>query len=209
VPAFVVRGVGSTFEAMVAFPALAGVAVFLTATVLVGGVAWPARRICIALAATVIVMFAGIGWQRIGLGLFSAQSSRYVDVAALVIAPAFGLAIDRLRRFSAEAVLAARLVLIAALVVNVGTLRSAGGTFGRASRYEQRVFSLVAGSDVATTLPPQYVPVPNSPDVNIIEIPLLVAEGAITPAQPVDAAEQALLDEALRTGAPTPVMPGP
>jgi hypothetical protein len=209
VPAYVVRGVSATFEALVAFPALAGVAVLATLTLLFGGAPWAARRVTLALAATVVVMFAGIGWQRIGLGLHTAGASRYVDVAALVLAPAVGLSVDSARRLAPELLAAARIVLIAALVLNLGTLRSAGATFGRASRYERRVFSLVAGSEQAKSLDPNFVPVPNSPDVNLWELPQLVDEGAITPAQPADAAEQALLDETLRTGAPMPPMPGP
>lgn len=208
VPAYIVRGVGATFEALVAFPALAGVAVVATLMVLAGGAPWAARRVGIALAATVVVMFAGIGWQRVGLGVHTAGSSRYVDVAALVIAPVFGLAVDRARRLAPEAHLAARLVLLAALVVNVGMLRSAGVTFGRASRYEQRVFGLVAGSDRLGTVSPDLAPVPNSPDVNVWELPRLVAEGAIEPAQPADDAERRLLDQALTTGVPPAPLPG-
>jgi hypothetical protein len=209
VPAYVVRGVSATYEALVAFPALAGVAVLATLALLFGGAPWAARRVNLALAVTVVVMFAGIGWQRIGLGLHTAGSSRYVDVAALVLAPAVGLTVDATRRLAPELLLAARVVLIAALVLNLGTLRSAGATFGRASQYERRVFSLVAGYEPVATLDPNFVPVPNSPDVNVWELPQLVQAGAIAPAQPVDAAEQALLDETLRAGAPMAPLPGP
>lgn len=209
VPAFVTRGITGTFEALVGFPALAGVAIVATVAMLFGGAAWGSRRVTIALAATVVVMFAGIGWQRIGLGVASADSSRYRDVAALLIAPAFGLAVDRSRRLGPEFLAAARLVVLTALVLNVGLLRSASQTFGSASRYEQRVFGLVVGSGRMAELDPQHIPVPNSPDVNVAELPLLLAEGAIVARQPVDAAEQATLDAALTTGAPTAPMPPP
>lgn len=205
VPAFVVRGVAATFEALVAFPALAGVAVLATLTFLLGGVPWASRRVTLTLAATVLVMFAGIGWERIGFGVSTAGSSRYVDVAALVIAPAFGLAVDRARRIAPEALWAARLVLLAAVVVNLGTLRSAGQTFARASQREQLAFELLAyeiavGSDRTAALPPGHVPVPNSPDVNVGELAWLIDAGAITPRQPADDAQRALLDLAVGSG---------
>jgi hypothetical protein len=207
VPAFVVRGISATFEAMVAFPALAGVAVLATVAAMFGGLRWEVRRVTLALAATVIVMFAGIGWERVGFGVATAGSSRYVHVAALVIAPAFGLAVDRARRFGPESLVAVRVVLLAALIVNVGSLRSAGATFGRASRYEQTVFELVAGSDRLATVAPIHIPVPNSPDINVSDLPLLIAEGAVEPRQPVNDAERALLDAALGAGAPAAPMP--
>ncbi len=199
VPTYVVRGVSSTFEALVAFPTLGGLAILATLVVMVGGTPWAARRLALAAAATVIVMFAGIGWERIGLGVFTAGSSRYVGVAALVLAPAFGLAIDRARRFGPEVLLAARLVLVVALVVNLGTLRSAGGTFGRASRHEQLAFALVAGADTSG-LPASHVPVPNSPDVTLGHLPQLVEDGAFTPRVPANDMERALLQAALTTG---------
>lgn len=209
VPAFVKSGVTGTFEAMVGFPAMAGVAIVVTVATMFGGPAWRSRRVTLALGATVVVMFAGIGWQRVGLGVASADSSRYRDVAALVVAPAFGLAVDRARRLGPEFLTVARLGLLVAVALNLGLLRSASQTFAAASRYEQRVFGLVLGSDQLGTLDAQHIPVPNSPDVNVWELPLLAAEGAITPRQPVDAAEQATLDAALSTGAPTAPMPPP
>lgn len=206
VPAYVVRGVSATFEGLVAFPSLAGIAIVATLAVMLGGTPWPARRVSLALAATVLVMFAGIGWERIGFGVPSAGSSRYVDVAALVIVPAFGLAVDRARRLGPEALGAVRLVLVVALVVNVGTLRSASATFARASRHEQLAFSLVAGAD-HSGVPDTHVPVPNSPDVIVADLARLVAEGAITPRQPAGPGEQALLQQALTTGVVPAAMP--
>lgn len=207
VPAFVVRGVGATFEALTAFPALAGLAVLATLACLLGGVPWAARRVTLALGATVVVMFAGIGWERIGFGVDSAASSRYVGVAALLIAPAFGLAVDRARQLGPEVQWAVRLVLVAAFVVNLGTLRSAGATFARASRHEQLAFELVAGSDRLAEIDPRHVPVPNSPDVNVSDLAWLVAEGTITPRQPANDAERALLTAALGPGIGSLPMP--
>lgn len=206
VPAYVVHGIEATFRGLVGFPGLAGVAVFGTLVCLIGGIAWPTRRVTLALAATVLVMFTGIGWERIGFGVNSAGSSRYVDVAALVIAPALGLAVDRLRQWAPEARLAAQVVLVAALIVNLGALRSASATFARASRHEQLAFELVAGADL-TGISPTHVPVPNSPDVTVSDLPHLVDDGAIVPRQPADAAEQALLRAALTTGIAGSPMP--
>lgn len=204
VPAFVARGVTATFEAMVGFPALAGLALLSSMVCLLGGVAWASRRITLAMAATVVVMFAGIGWQRVGLGVASAGSSRYVDVAALALAPALGLAIDAGRRLAPEVRGAGLVVIGAAIVLNLGTLRSAGADFARTSRTEQLAFSLVAGSPALGTLPPEHVPVANSPDVNVADLPFLVAEQAITPRPPADEAEQRLLERALGAGIPMP-----
>lgn len=206
VPAYVVRGISATFEGLVGFPSLAGLAVLATVATLFGGAGWATRRVSLALAATVLVMFGGIGWERIGFGVASAGSSRYVGVAALLLAPAFGVAVDRARRLSPDVLTAVRLVLVAALVVNLGTLRSASATFARASRQEQLAFDLVAGADLAG-VSPEHVPVPNSPDVTVGDLADLVARGAITPRQPGDPSETALLQAALATGLQPAPMP--
>ena len=140
---------------MVAFPALAGVAIVATlAMTLWTGVAWNTRAIMLALWSTVIVMFLGIGWERLGFGVPSAGSTRYVHVAAIVLAPAFALTVDQLARLSERARWAGRLVLLLAVGVNAGALRAEGAHWAIASRDEQDLFVLVAGSpEVASAKP--------------------------------------------------------
>lgn len=196
--AYLTRGVSATFEGMVAFPALAGVAIVATlAVTLWTEVAWHARAIMLALWSTVIVMFLGIGWERLGFGVPSAGSSRYVHVAAIVLAPAFALTVDQLARLSEGARWAARLVLVLAIGVNVGALRVESTRWAIASRDEQDLFSLVAGSpDIAEANPSRVLSM-RSPDVTVALLSTLVAAEAITPRRPVTDAERARVRAAL------------
>jgi hypothetical protein len=191
VPLFFVRGVTATFEAMVAFASLAGVAILgVVALTLWRGISWPGRRLMIAWSVTVVVMFLAVGWGRIGFGVVSGGSSRYVHVAAIIIAPAFALAVDQLGRIATEARWAGRLVLLAAVGVNLGLLRNSSAQWAINARAEQRLFELVAGSDLAAGANPAIVLSTNSPDVNVSDLPELVRRHAITPRQPSNQAEE-------------------
>src|SRR4051812_17937420 len=100
-PAFVAKGVGATFDAMVGLPGLGGVALLATLVVALSARFGPrVRSVCCAMAATTVVMFLAIGVERIGFGLSIATSSRYLHVAAMMLAPVFALAIDQLARIS-------------------------------------------------------------------------------------------------------------
>jgi hypothetical protein len=198
VPSYLARGVSATFEAMVAIPALAGIAVVGTLLVTVWrGNSWLARSTMIALWVTVVVMFVGIGFERIGFGVNSAGSSRYVHVAAIVIAPAFAVVIDRLAHPHAELRWVARAILILALFVNAGTLQVNAQQWARDARAEQRLFELVAGSDQLALADPLRSLSTYSPDVRVRSIPSMIADGAIVPRVPTTPEELALVAAAL------------
>lgn len=193
VPSFVVHGIDATFTSLVVFASLSGVAILATLATLFGGPPWPARRVNLALAAVVVVMFAAIGWQRVALGVLSAGAPRYVHVAAIVIAPAFALAVDRFGSWRPGLLAACRTLIAAAIVTNLATLRDQSSVYATISRQERDVFELVAGSPRLSELPPDLVPVLNSPDVTVDDLSWLVEEGAIAPRSPATDAERELL----------------
>ena len=66
---------------------------------------------------TAAAMYVGLGTQRVGFGVENAAISRYQYMGAMLLAPAFALAVDQLRRISSEAVWVGRTVLVAAIGV--------------------------------------------------------------------------------------------
>ena len=197
-PAYLARGVSATFDGMLILPGLAGLAIVATVAMsLWTGLAWSARSLMLSLWTTVIVMFVAIGWERIGFGVPSAASTRYVHVAAIVIAPAFALTVDQLVKVSERARWAARLVLLLAVGVNAGALRSEGAHWAIASRDEKDLFELVAGSAEVASAAPTQVLSERSPDVTVMLVPTLVADEAITPRQAVTDEERARVRAAL------------
>jgi len=143
----------------------------------------------LALCSTVAVMFSAIGLQRVGFGIEIASSSRYLHMAAMIIAPAFALMIDQLHRLGREVRLAALLVVGIAAGVNVSTLRQQSVMWAAATDTERVTMELIVGSGLAHQADPLRRPLINSPDVDVRSLSWLVDEGAFTPRVPVDAAE--------------------
>ena len=82
-------------------------------------------------------MFAGIGVQRVGLGLQFAESSRYVYMGAMLLAPMIAVAIDRLGVLSPAALHAGRLILVASALLNIGQLLGFGSDWAKRSTCER------------------------------------------------------------------------
>ncbi len=198
VAAFALRGLTATFTGLLGIATLAGVAMVATLAVVVwrrGNALQPA---IVALSATALVMFVGVGWERVGYGMAAAEASRYVYMGAMLLVPAFALAIDRLRVIGAPALTAGRLVLALSAVINLGSLLSYGSDWAKRSACDRNVLSLLAGSpDQTSGVDPTYQPVLFSPDVRLEDLPRLVSEHAIVPRAPVSTAEQALVEQAL------------
>ena len=195
---YVLRGVTAVFEGLLSIPSLAGVAIVGTIATVIWVVS--VRRgaaMAVTLAATTVVMFAGIAWQRIGFGIESAAASRYVFMGAVLMAPLLALAIDRLGRLSDSLAWAARLTVGLSVVINLSLLGSYARDWADLSGEQRTVFELLAGSPRATDADPTIRPVPFSPDVTLGDIPWLVAEDAITPRPVVTPEEAALLEAAL------------
>ncbi|MEO6126294.1 MAG: hypothetical protein ABIR32_21555 [Ilumatobacteraceae bacterium] len=197
-PAFVVRGVSDTFAAMTTLPGLAGIAILATLAVsMQSRHGRPTQTTMLALCATVAVMFSAIGFQRVGFGVEIASSSRYLHMAAMIIAPAFALMIDELHRISREVRLAGLIVVGLSVGANVSILRQQSASWAHAVRIERDTLELIAGSGLGAAADPLRRPFPNSPDVEVRSIPWLVEQGAIVPRVPADVAEVARVRQAL------------
>lgn len=190
VPEFVARGLGSTMRSMVTLPGVAGVALLGTIGIaLWRGSGWRAQSTLLALWGTASVMLIGIGFERVGLGVESAASSRYQYMTAMLLAPAFALAVDQLLRLAPPALWAGRIVMAFAIVVNTGWLLRSGHDFSAQSHREKDTFELSAGSGLLGQADPNRVPEPYSPDVTVRWLPWMVDEGAITARTPANQAE--------------------
>ena len=186
-PAFVVRGLLATFEGLTGIVSLAGVALFVTAAVtLWRGHLWRPQSLLMTLWATVVVMFAAIGVERIGFGVISAGSSRYVHVAGVLIAPALAIAIDSLARVSREARWCGWLLLAVSIALNAGWLQIYSAQWARESRAQKDVLELTLGSGYVTQVSPDITPVDISPNITIGWMTYLLAEHAISPRTPAN-----------------------
>ncbi|MCU1504722.1 MAG: hypothetical protein JWM12_4076 [Ilumatobacteraceae bacterium] len=198
VAAFAVRGLTATFAGLLGITTLAGLALVATLAVTVwrrGGALQPA---IVALGVTALLMFAGVGWERVGYGLETAEASRYVYMGAMLLAPAFALAIDRVGAIAPPALTAGRLVLACSAVLNGGSLLSYGSDWARRSGCDRNVLELLAGSPQQTAgLDQSYQPLLFSPDVRLVDLPRLVDDDAIVARPPATPEEQALVQQAL------------
>lgn len=203
IPQFAARGLRATFDALTGLPGLGAIALLATLTVVLSSrFGRRTQAMFIGLAATVVVMFVGIGFERVGFGVQIAESSRYIHIAAIVIAPAFGLAVDQLARISREARWAGLGVLGLALALNVGTLRELTTSWAISSGNERRTLELIAGSGLAGQADPNRFPFLDSPDITIGSLASMVAQGALTPRVPVTDLELRQVRDAL--GLPSP-----
>ena len=184
----------ATFESMVTVPALAGIAIVAAlAVALWSGIAWRARTTLISMWITVIVMFLAIGFERIGFGVPTAASSRYLHISAMLIAPVLALTVDQLARISREVRWAGRLLLAVAVAANAGSLRLFGAQWALESRAEKTTFELIAGSPLAATADPFIIPSETSPNVALMWLPWMIERDAITPRVTANDAERQLV----------------
>ena len=180
IPAFVARGVVATFEGLTAFVSLAGLGLFAClAVTLWRGHGWRVQGILLTLWATVGVLFAAIGLERIGFGVASAGSSRYVHVTGILLAPAVAVAVDQLRRIATEARVAAYALLVVSAVLNAGWLHVYSAEWAKESRNQRRVFQLTMGSGYVGQVDPQITPVDISPNITVGWLPYLLEQNAI------------------------------
>lgn len=185
VPAFAVRGITATFESLTGIASLAGLAIVGSAAVALSPRTAPRVRTgLLALWCTVTLMFLGIGVQRIGFGVLSAGESRYVYMAGMLLVPALGLAVDQLARWSTGLHRAARVVLLAAVVLNAGWLQTSSTEWADHAAGAKRLFELVAGSGLTDQADPARRLDDYNPDVTVASLSTLVDEGAITPRPP-------------------------
>ena len=196
-------GVWSTFGSMIGTGLLAWPAFVLC----VGLAAWPrldpARRApVIALLATALVMYAGIGTRREVFGVEAAGWPRYQYMAAMIVAPVLALGLDQAVRFASWARWIPRLLLMLAIVRNVDWMNDGADYWASLSSADRQTFELVAGSDARLEVPPDRSMSTVSPDVRVGNLPELVADGAITPRTPTTEQERAVVAYALGVSVP-------
>lgn len=208
VVSFVQFGVWSTFGSLIGTGLLGWSAFLLCVAMIVWPATGAARRIpMIAFVATALVMFAGIGVRREVFGSEAAGWPRYQYMAAMMVAPALAVGLDQARRFASWATWIPRIVLVVALARNTGWMNSGADYWSALSEADRRAFSLVAGSDARSTVPPDGYMSDMSPDVQIRNLPDLVDAGAISPIDPAEPGDQALLDQAIRRARETGALP--
>ena len=156
--------------------------------------AWHRRSVLIAMCLTVVAMFVGIGYQRAGLGIESATASRYQYMAAMLLVPTLGLAVDQLRRFDRRALLLAYALLALALVQNVRLLVRSGDDWSDRAAQARHLFEQVATDPRSLTVDQSLRISTFNPDVTIGSLRYLAAEGAIAAGVPVDPSLREQLD---------------
>lgn len=208
VPAFAVRGLTATFGGLAGIPALAGLALIGTLAVVATRRAGRLRPALIALAVTAVVMYAGIGVERVGLGLHTAEASRYLYMAAMLLAPAFALAVDELLRIGPSALVAGRVVLVASVVLNIGILLGSASAWAAQSTCERHALELLAGAPAALDAADSSLrPLAFSPDVRLADLTGLVADHAVVARPSASPTDAAIVAAALNPA--TPACPRP
>jgi hypothetical protein len=184
-----------------------------------GLLAWPAIVLCVAMAAwpgtgayrrapiiallaTVLVMYIGIGTRREVFGIFASAWPRYQYMAAMIAAPVLALGLDQIRRFASWARWIPRAVLLLAIARNIVWLHDGADSWSTASTADRRLFSLVAGSDQRFEARPDRSMSEFSPDVLVIDLDTLVADGSIERVTPTTAEQRAAVAAALGLSPP-------
>lgn len=203
VPAYVNRGLSAVFQGLTSTASLVGIALIATVSVALWRRRDPAAHdLVLSLAVTSALMYIGLALERSGFGIETAANSRYVYMAAALLIPVFGIAIDQLARLGSPVVWAARLLLIGATAMNIGALRSNGNDWANRAIAERNVLELVAASNALPTVAGGVAPLPFSPDLRIVDLSELIADGAIHPHTAATPAEQAAVDTALSQPVP-------
>jgi hypothetical protein len=181
---------GQVLFAGAAFLGIVAMCVWTTLT-------WQRRSVLLAMCLTVVAMFLGIGYQRAGLGIDSATVSRYQYMAAMLLVPTLGLAVDQLRRFDRRALLLAQLLLAVALVQNVRLLVRSSDDWADRSAAARHLFSVVwvdprtAGADQSFRISTF------NPDVTLGSLQYLDAEGALEDVVVLTGEEATVVDRIL------------
>ena len=209
---YATRTLTATFEGLVGIGALTGIAILAAVAVTVwSGTRSDARRLLVTLWITALIVFAGVGFSRLGFGIDSAAVSRYRYVGAMLLAPALAAAIDALRHWSATAVATGRAILATSVVLNAASLHTNAAEWSTKSRGVQHLYGLLVGSGRAgiDAVDQRIVAEPFNPDVTLFWLPWLVAEGAVIPIAPTTDAERAAVQAVIERQPPQPVAPTP
>ncbi len=118
-------------------------------------------------------------------------------MAAMIAAPVLAFGLDQIRRFASWAKWVPRAVLLLAIARNIVWMHDGAESWSAASDADRRLFALVAGSDQRFAAPPDRSMSAFSPDVLVIDLDTLVADGAIEPVAPTTPEERAAVAAAL------------
>jgi hypothetical protein len=197
-PRFAVRGIEAVFEVLTSVPLVAGIA--LLATIWFGVATVPAARAAGTvwpLGIAVVTMFAGLGLQRIGFGVEAGATPKYSGVAAMLLAPAFTVAVDAARRLGRLGLGTVYALLAVSIVVNVGAMQYSMADRSERAAESRRTFELVAGSPELWAGRESVAPSPISPDVQVDDLAYLVERGAFHARPPATDDERELVRRAL------------
>jgi len=180
VPTFVRRGVLAAFGGLGGAMFMAGAAALVAAGVTIWRhVDWQRRTYLLTAWAVVLAMYTGIGVERASIDPEMAISSRYVYMAAMVIAPVLALGIDQIRRFAPWGTWVAVVLLGASALSNASELRNEGNAWANIARQEQYVLEVAASSGLADRADPQRSVLEFSMDVRASDLRSLVEQHAI------------------------------
>ena len=194
----------ATTSALAGQVLLAGAVVLgLCVVVLATPMALRSRSMVTVLTALPAPVMLAIGWQRAASGLWSATSSRYVYMLAMILAVPFGLAVDQLTRVHPRALALGWAALFVSLALNVRLLVANADDWADRSADARRTFELVAGSPSVSDADPALVMVLFDPDVTVAWLPFLQEEGVIAPRPPTTPDEVELV-RAVLAGTPRP-----
>ena len=203
VPAFVNRGLSAVLQGLTSTASLVGIALIATIAIALWRERDPsAHDLTFSLTVTAILMYIGVGLERSGFGIETAASSRYVYMGAALLIPSLGLAVDQLARLGSPVLWAGRLLLLGATAMNIGALRTNANDWANRAMAERNVLELVAASPALSTVEGGVAPLAFSPDVRIVDIPELIADGAIHPHAATTPGELAVVDQALSQPVP-------
>ena len=163
-----------------------------------GLLAWPAIVLCVAMAAwsgtgayrrapiiamlaTVLVMYAGIGTRREVFGVFASAWPRYQYMAAMIVAPMLAFGLDQIKRFASWARWIPRAVLLLAIARNIVWMHDGADTgSAQSSRRPAAVLARRRFRRTGSRCPRDRSMSTFSPDVLVIDLDTLVDDGAIT-----------------------------
>ena len=179
-PPYVNRGLTAVFQGLTTTDSLVGISLIATLAVLL----WrrrdgAAHDLMFSLAVTALLIYVGLGIERAGLGIETAGAVPLCVRRHGVAHPRVRVAVDQLARIASPALWAGRLLLLGATAMNISALRTNGDDWAKRAIAERNVLELVAASPTLSTVEGGVAPSPFSPDVRIVDLPELIADGAI------------------------------
>lgn len=129
-----------------------------------GPIWWRRNAIVLSMLVTSPLLFLVIGWQRWRYGIEMAGAPRYLYVGAVLVLPAFAVAIDALTRAARPVGIAAGVLLLTGIPANVALLDDPG--FGASTYDHERQLVLGLAHDPLIDQVPEWVQLSTGPFEN-------------------------------------------